>query len=283
MMKRLTALLTGMVLLLAGCTQSPESTAGSTEPAPASPLTVTFLKVGKADAILLRTANHTVVLDCGEKSDGKKITARLEEDGVTAVDCLILSHYDQDHIGGAAKVISNLDVSRVIGADYEEESEEFQSLREALDAKGLTLERPAAVFSFTLDDALFTVYPHEADSYAEGFDNNCSLVVRVEHHEETLLFTGDAMQERLNEIMDIGGCDLLKVPYHGREIANLPEFLAAVKPEYAVISTNAESISDTATAALDRIGAQTYITCRDGNIIAVSDGSSITITAEGEA
>ena len=283
MMKRLTALLTGMALLLAGCAQSPESTAESTESVPASPLTVTFLKVGKADAILLRTANHTVVLDCGEKTDGKKVTSRLEEDGVTSVDCLILSHYDQDHIGGAAKVVKNLDVSRVIGADYAEESDEFTALSDALDAKGLTLERPTEEFSFTLDDALFTVYPHEADTYADGFDNNCSLAVKVVHHNETFFFTGDAMQERLNELMDIGGCDLLKVPYHGREITNLPEFLSNVKPEYAVISTNAENISGTTTAALGKIGAETYITYRDGNIIAVSDGSSITITTEGTA
>ena len=283
MMKRLTALLTGMAFLLAGCARSTESTAEPTESIPAAPLTVTFLKVGKADSMILQTENHTVVLDCGEKTDGKKITARLTENGVNAIDYLILSHYDQDHIGGAAKVIKNLDVSHVIGTDYEEESEEFTELCDAMDAKGLTLERPAEEFRFTLDDAVFTVYPHESDSYTEGYDNNCSLVVKVEHHNETLLFTGDAMQERLREIMDIGDCDLLKVPYHGREIADLPEFLENVKPEYAVISTNAENISGTTTTALGRIGAETYITYRDGNIIAVSDGSSITITTEGVA
>lgn len=284
MKKRLTAFASALTLFLVGCSNTAatssvqETTADST---PATPLTVTFMKVGKADGMILQTEHHTIVLDCGEKSDGKKMVERLTQYGVTGIDCLILSHYDQDHIGGAAKVIQNFDVEKILAPDYEETSEEFQKMTAAMEEKGYSLEIVGETMQFTFDDATFTVYPHLADDYADGYDNNCSLVVKVQHHDETLLFTGDAMQERLAEMMDIGDCDLLKVPYHGREIANLTQFLDVTKPEYAVISTDDENLSATTVKALTAIGAETYITFMDGNIIATSDGSSITVTKEG--
>ncbi len=283
MKRKLTALVSALTLVLVGCgkTADTSSVQDTTEATPATPLTVTFMKVGKADGIILQTANHTVVLDCGEKSDGKKMVARLNEAGVTDIDYLLLSHYDQDHIGGAAKVVENFNIWHVVGVDYSEDSSEFEKLSAAMETAGLHLECPTQEFSFQLDDALFTVYPHESADYQDGFDNNCSLVVKVTHHDETLLFTGDAMQERLSEIMDIGDCDLLKVPYHGREIANLPEFLAAVTPEYGVISTDDENLSAVTMQELADRNVETYVTYQDGNIVAVSDGSSIEISTEG--
>ena len=281
------ALLTAFALLLTGCSSSSDSSVTNftmpvtEEGETVAPMTVTFMKVGKADAAILQTSGHTVVIDCGEATDGKKMTARLQENGVDTIDCMILSHYDQDHIGGAPELLQNFNVKQVIGAVQEEDTEEYQQLCSAVADEGLTLERQAKPKMFVLDNAAFIPYPHQSNDYKEGYDNNCSLVVKVVHNHETLLFTGDAMEERLAEIMEIGDVDLLKVPYHGREIANLPQFLENTKPEYAVISTKEKELSSTTTDALDAIGAETYMTFRDGNIVAVSDGDSITITKEG--
>lgn len=283
-MKRRRSAVLASLLLLTGCSRNVPANSSvqesTSEVSPAAPLTVTFMKVGKADGMILQTEHHTVVIDCGEKSDGKKMAARLQEYGVTEVDYLILTHYDQDHIGGAAKVVQNFGVQHILAADYTEDSKEFRKLTEAMQEKGLSLEIPEETMTFTLDDAIFTVYPHIADEYQDGFDNNCSLVTKVEHHSQTMLFTGDAMQERLNEIMDLGDCDLLKVPYHGREIANLPAFLQAVTPEYAVISTDEETLSAVTMQELTTRGIETFVTFSDGSIIATSDGQTITIETQ---
>lgn len=275
MQRRLSVLLAALFLLLSGCSTN----SGGTETV-ITPLTVTFLKVGKADSIILRTGDYTAVIDCGEKSDGDKMVEFLEENGVTSVDYMILTHYDQDHIGGAAKVLKSFPVQHVIASDYTEDSSEYKKLVQAMQAQSLSFEIPSEPTAFRLADAEFTVYPHEAGGYAHGFDNNCSLVTKVVHHGNTLLFTGDAMQERLEEIMDIGDCDLLKVPYHGREIANLPAFLDAVTPEYAVISTSSKELSGTTVQVLLERNVQTFITCNDGTITAVSDGNAIAIDTE---
>ena len=283
MKRKLPAIAIAMLLLLtgfgggAGESAVQETTEDTT---PAAPLTMTFMKVGKADAMILQTENHTVVIDCGEKSDGKKVVSRLQESGIDTIDYLILTHYDQDHIGGAAKVVENFSVGHIIGADYEENSPEYETLKAEMDEKGYTFESPQDVTEFTLDDATITLYPHETTDYKDGYDNNCSIVTKVTHHQETFLLAPDAMQERLSEIMDIGDCDLLKVPYHGREIANLPQFLAAVTPEYAVVSTSENELSAATMKQLTECGAQTYITFCDGTVIAESDGKSISVTTE---
>lgn len=264
MKHKFSAMLAALTLLLTGC--SPATEIIDTP----IPLTVTFLKVGKADGIVLRTDTHTVLIDCGEKSDGKKMVAFLEENGVTDIDYMILTHYDQDHIGGAAKVLKYFTVQHIIAADYTEDSEEYENLIQAMDAQNLQFEMPSEPLTFWLADAEFTVYPHEASDYADGFDNNCSLVTKIVHNGNTLLFTGDAMQERLTEIMDIGDCDLLKVPYHGRKIKNLSAFLDAVTPEYAVISTSKNELSNKTVQTLSEKNIQTYITCNDGNITVTS-------------
>lgn len=273
MKHRFTVLMAVLALLLAGCGSSTDQT---------YPMRVTFIKAGKADGMVLCTQDHTAVIDCGEKDDGDKMLACLARNGVTEIDYMILTHFDQDHIGGAAKVLKNYTVKHVIAADYTEDSKEYDKLTAAMQTQGLSFERPAKPMQFTLDDCQFTVYPHEAEDYEESYDNNCSLVTKVIHHGNIFLFAGDAMDERLSEIMDIGDCTLLKVPYHGREIAGLPAFLDAVTPEYAVISTSAEELSEVTVNALKSRGITTYATCSDGTITAVSDGTTLTITTDAE-
>ena len=88
--------------------------------------TMDFLDVGKADCMVLRTENSTVVIDCGEKGDGKQILSLLAENEIETVDYLIITHYDKDHVGGAAKLINTIEVKNVLAPDYTEESDEME-------------------------------------------------------------------------------------------------------------------------------------------------------------
>ena len=105
-------------------------------------------------------------------------------------------------------------------------------------------------------------------------------MTKVKHGDNTLLFTGDAMDTRLSEIMDIGHCTLLKVPYHGRKLDKMSEFLDAVSPECAVVCTSQDEFSGAVQKLLKKNNITYYATCFNGNISAVSDGSKITVTAE---
>ena len=274
--RRAAALVTAAAALFsAGCTakdKAKEQTEAS--------LTVTFLEVGKADAIVIKTAQHAVVIDCGEKGDGKKVVAELEEKGVTTVDKLIITHYDKDHVGGAAKVIKSFDVGEVYAPDYEEQSDEMDKFSAALSGKGMAPTLLTEDTSFEYDGVSFEVLAPKKTFYGEDDDNDFSLVTKVTHGENVLLFTGDAMEQRLDEIMDIGTCTFLKIPYHGRKLSNLGEFLDAVEPKCAVACTSQSEFASSVQTLLTEKGIRFYSTCFNGRIELSSDCKSVAFSTE---
>ena len=81
-------------------------------------LTITALSVGKADALVLQQGGHTVLIDTGEKDDGDKIVRFLKNQGIHAVDLLVITHFDKDHVGGAVNVLKHLDVNSILMPEY---------------------------------------------------------------------------------------------------------------------------------------------------------------------
>ena len=244
-------------------------------------LSVTFLDVEKADSMIIRSGNSTVVMDCGEKGDGKEIVRLLKDRGVTSVDYLIITHYDKDHVGGAAKVISNFDVANVIGPDYWEYSDEADKYRQALEAKHIEPQLITKDMSFSLGGAEYTVFAPKQDYYGPDNDNDFSLVTRLKYQDTTFLFAGDAMDIRLKEVMDVAGdCDLLKIPYHGRKLNALGAFLDRTSPEYAVVCTDKNDFSSYVKNLLSEKNIKYWSTAFNGRITAISDGTNITVTSE---
>lgn len=243
-------------------------------------MTVTFFDVGKADSIVINTENSTVIIDCGEKGDGKEIVQFLEDKGITTVDYLIITHYDKDHVGGASKVIKSLDVKNVLAPDYDEESDEVEKYQKALAGKNITPQRLTSDISFELDGASYDIIAPEETFYGEDNDNDFSLVTKMVYHDVSFLFTGDAMEQRIDEIMDIGKCNLLKVPYHGRKLDNFKDFLQNVQPDCAVVCTSANEFSSKTENALRDLNIKTYATCYNGRITASSNGVDLSISSE---
>lgn len=277
MLKKIIAAAAAAVLTVCttGCDKDPASTA-----VVSGELSVTFFDVGKADSILLRTENSTVVIDCGESGDGKKIVSLLNEQEINTVDYLIITHYDKDHVGGAAKVIKDLDVKNVLAPAYVEDSDEVKKYQKALAKKDISPQLLTSDLSFELDGVDYTVYAPKQTDYGADNDNDFSLVTKAVHGENTLLFTGDAMEQRLNEIMDIGQCTFLKVPYHGRKLDNLGEFLDAVKPKCAVVCTDTSEFASSTQKALKERSIKYYATCYNGQIDLVSNGKEISVSTE---
>ena len=244
-------------------------------------LSVTFLDAGKADAILLNTNNSTVLIDTGLKSNSKELVELIKSKGIDTIDYLIITHFDKDHVGGAAKIIKKFKVNNIITSDYFKDSDEVSDYLEACDESGIKAKILDEDISFTLDNVRYTVYPHIASSYSEKESNNSSLIISVEHGENRMLFTGDANNLRIEEFITKQESDfkyqLLKVPYHGRYMECLPEFLNIIKPEYAVITSSEKDKEDKGTVELlEGIGTNILLT-REGDIVVKSDGKKLTI------
>ena len=132
--------------------------------------------------------------------------------------------------------------------------------------------------TFSCDGAVFTVYPPTRE-YTE--ENDASLVVMVEYDGTKLLFAGDIMQERIDDLLAENiplNADFLKVPHHGKLNDSSARFLDAVSPVGAVITSSDKNPADSELLALlDDLGCATLET-RGGNIrIELRDGK---LTAE---
>ena len=64
-------------------------------------MTVDFLDVGKADAILVTTENSAVLIDTATNKMGDEVLDHIRARGIEKLDLLIITHYDKDHVGGA--------------------------------------------------------------------------------------------------------------------------------------------------------------------------------------
>lgn len=273
-MKRL-ALLLALVLLLTACGAKKAPDAGGS----AAELTVQFFDAGKADAILLTTANSAVLIDAGEKGFGKTILDYLEKTGVERLDYLIVTHFDQDHVGGAAKVINNTAVGAVLQSNRPKDSEEYEKYVKALDNAGIEPLTVRDAYAFTLDGVRYEVNPPKQASYDEDSSNNSSLIVSVQNGENRFLFTGDAQTERLAEFLDANDTayDVLKLPHHGQDEPLLSALLESTGPVYAVItSSDDEPESAAVVEALERAGVTVLLT-REGAVTLRSDGNRIEV------
>ncbi|MBQ9598585.1 MAG: MBL fold metallo-hydrolase [Clostridia bacterium] len=239
----------------------------------------TVLKTGKSDAIILETTGGTMVIDCGEENDGDEVVEYLKANGITKVDYLVITHFDQDHVGGAAEVISNFSIGEIITPDYAGSNSEYTNFITAASNANYSITRLTESKTVTLGDVLFEIYPPLKSSYSES-DNDYSIVVKATHGSDTFLYAGDAETERLKELysqidLDV---DFLKVPHHGRIDTESANFIKAVSPKYAVVTcSKKEGADEELISLLSAANAATYLN-RDGTITAVSTGSGITVT-----
>ena len=240
---------------------------------------VSVLKAGQADAIILKTQNHCAIIDCGEEDDGDEVLEHLSENGIEKVDYLFITHFDKDHVGGAAEVLENVFVDNIITPDYEGTNGEYKKFIQAVNEKNYTPIKLTTEMSFALDDVEFNVYPPLKSAYKEG-DNDFSLAISAVHGENSFLFAGDAQEVRLSEILAQTNTeyDFLKVPHHGRIEKNSNTFFDRINPKYAVITCSDKNPADEKVLGLlSAIWCKTYLTS-DGDVNIKSDGKEITVS-----
>ncbi len=276
-MRRLKMLLAILLaILLAGCGAGAPPEAGGGETA-APEVTLRFFNVGKADAVLITWEGRAVLVDAGTDDAGPMLAEYFRGNGIGALDMLVITHFDKDHVGGAAKVLNGIPVGRVLQSNQPKDSDEYENYVEALRGAGIEPVTLRETDTFSLDGVSYTVDPPRQSAYAQDSSNNSSLIVSVRYGDTGILLPGDAQTLRLAEFLDANTTtyDVLKLPHHGRDEPLLEALLASVKPTYAIItSSEEEPESGAVLAALEQAGVRTLLT-RNQSVTLYSDGITI--------
>ena len=228
--------------------------------------------VNDADCCIMISGGSCVVLDTGEEEDGPHIVSLLRARGVEKIDCLVLTHPDQDHIGGAKLLLETFPVTRAVMPYYGQYNASYNALLKQMEEAGVEQILPAREFSMDAGDIELTFYPPEKTFY--DLDNDYSLAVLAVHGKVRLFLPGDAEKIRLKEIekIDLPRIDLLKTPYHGRSSNASSDLIRRLSPSIAIV--NASAPESKIRKTLETIGAEIYTTVGQDRSF-LSDGVSI--------
>ena len=194
---------------------------------------VTLLDVGQGLSTVVRTRGHTLVYDAGPAYSPGFDTGRtvvvpyLRNQGVARIDRLVVSHGDNDHIGGVPSLLKDFPV-----VDLAAGIPELLTSRKARQChRGEHWQWEGVGFS--------VLHP---DAHGQHEGNNASCVIRIEARGgQRVLLTGDieAETERrlLQELRDRLPVDVLIVPHHGSLTSSSPAFVRAVHPGFALFPT----------------------------------------------
>lgn len=250
-------------------------------------LRVHFIDVGQGDSILIQAGEQAMLVDAGTNESGSVVTEYLRSLNITKLDYLIGTHPHEDHIGGLDDVIHSFDIGTVIMPNVSHTTQTYEDVLDALLEKNLTVTAPHPGDSYSIGDASFTVLSPSAEiaeQAAENDDlNNLSVGIRLVYGSNAFVLCGDAESDSEEAMVESGldlKADVLKAGHHGSSTSTSDAFLAAVDPDYAVISCGKDnSYGHPHQETMDKLNAadiSIFRTDEQGTVVAVSDGSSIT-------
>ncbi len=218
-------------------------------------LRITCFDVGQGSAALLELPGGACVLiDGGGFYDnavfdvGARIIAPLLwKKKIAAVDALVLTHPNADHLNGLLFIAEHFRVKTVWTNGEPADIDSYRAFRNIIARNRIHAPDYEKIFGVrALSGVRFEVlYPppdfrEKADAEPWRDLNNNSLCVKVRFGRASMLFTGDIMAEAEAELVRMAGgrlkSDILMSPHHGSASSSAPAFLDAVQPDAVVIS-----------------------------------------------
>ena len=265
------AIVLGFVFVIAGLyvlyTEISDRDSGS------GPVHIEFIATQKdADATLICQDGFAMLIDTGEEEDAEAVLSKLKEYNVEELNYLILSHGDKDHIGSVKQVINAVSVKKVIAPYYTGSDDMKQLLQDIKDAN-IPILYPAHNMHISAGEIDINCYPALEKHYSD--ENNYSLAVLIKHHDVNMLFTGDALRVRSEELQRIHWKNicLYKVPHHGRSNSQSINLFEDVNPQIAVVTS--DECDRDITKAANNCNSMLLFTRPDG-LSFVSDGKTLT-------
>jgi competence protein ComEC len=245
-------------------------------------LEIHFLNVGQGDAAIVQEGGHTAIIDAGPSAIGAFLTTLH----IDTIDLVVASHPHADHIGGMPELLQSHLVRFYLDNGIPHTTAIYRRTLDAVRASGAQYLN-ATNRTITLGAAQLHVLAPQPNTTI----NNGSVGILIEYGQFRALFTGDSEQEELRYWLASGAIphvNLLKVAHHGSPNGTSAPWIAATKPQAAVISVGAGNSyghpSPTVIAEWEDAGARVYRTDRDGTVFVVAneDGSFVITTDRAE-
>ena len=196
---------------------------------------VYFVDVGQGTCqVILLSDQRAIVIDCGVKSDHIALQF-LKRHGIKRIECLITSHSDNDHTGGAITILN--DYADKIGTIFVIQDHKFlvtkywqrldfleqSGVLDAQQIYPLIIEKKPRRLWCESDSSLRCFSPSfmtNLQSQYRNDSNSTSAVLVLDHLGHRVVFAADSVVEQWKRIYEMRGkksldCDVLAVAHHG--------------------------------------------------------------------
>ena len=239
-----------------------------------------FIDVGQGDSELIECDGDYMLIDGGTADNSDKIYSYLQNEGISDLNYLICTHAHADHVGGLSAPLNTITVESVYAPETEADSKAYTNFLKGTVKQGLDIIHPVQGDTVPLGNATVTFLGPITENVEDL--NNTSIVLRIDHGNNSFLFTGDAEREEEQSLVN-SGCnleaDVLKVGHHGSESSTTYPFLREIMPTYAVISCGKDNSyghpDETPLSKLSDAGTDVLRTDESGDIVITSDRNSL--------
>lgn len=253
---------------------------------PSRTFSISFLDVGQGDAIFIETPRGVQVLVDGGASRSVLRALRAETSFFDrAIDVVVATHPDQDHVGGLSHVLSRYDVGKVLVSGNVADTPAHRAFEEAIENENIETVVARSNTRLVLGEGVYAdvLFPDRDVSKVES--NTASIVLRVVYGDHTFLLTGDAPQSIEKYLFSIYGknlqSDVLKAGHHGSKTSSDETFVKTVNPSYVVFSRGCDNRyghpSPEVVELFKKLSIPALDTCEQGTVTFESDGIRLRI------
>lgn len=260
------------------------------------------IDIGQGSALVLRTAQHTVVYDTGVRYSPDADAAQrnlipvLKALGIRKIDILVVSHADLDHIGGLRSVLETFPVEQSytpfdLKAWLARESRLLglrglpplpNAMTECLHGRSWQVDGVRFEFLWPLGDGNIDI---DAGT-RERNRNACVLRIQGAHH--SILLPGDIGADEESSLVSRGlpPTDIVLAAHHGSRYSSAQTFVTAVQAQHAIAQAGRwNRYGHPARLVIRRwqsSGAAFWNTGVDGAVIAYSRKGKLSVAAQRE-
>ena len=209
-------------------------------------LEITAFDAGNADAFMIKTPdNKYMMIDTGKSGfEGGKSQAEVfilkyfKDKGIKNLDTIIVTHFDNDHSGGAADLINTLNVNKIYVNKLNDTSASSKTILSSAHKRNTEIIE-AKNGQIVYDNSGVKITNFILKDIAGIGDNESSIITLVKYNDFSMLFTGDAGIKTLNKLkLNIPqNITILKVGHHGASGVINRDLAKYINPEYSIVST----------------------------------------------
>lgn len=282
-----------LIIMVCGCYEN-----NSDQPLYKQDLKVYFINVGQADcSLIVLPTNEVVLIDAGldhatcydssiNFPSWNNIKKVFDIEMIHTINYFIITHNHADHYYYATKIINDYNVNTVVMSGSTSTNYTYLNILSAINKKNIeTMIVNVKDYIINIEQITLQVISTKKEDNPEDA-NSCSVATKLTYNEKSFIFTGDMGYNdgevtALNSGIDLKA-NVLKVGHHGSAYSSGRDFLRAVQPEYAVITTSAYTTTGHPHAsALNRISyycKNIFQSKNDGTILFESNGTNLNYT-----